>query len=73
MVLGIARVGQRGLHVCANEESVLSFSRPPGDVLSFFSVDQEYRRDLRRIDFRDLPRRNRRLLATLDDIVERVR
>ncbi|CAN0493903.1 unnamed protein product [Ectocarpus sp. 12 AP-2014] len=32
---------------------------------------EEYRRDLERIDFRGLPRRNRRVLTTLDDIVER--
>eukprot|EP00752_Nemacystus_decipiens_P007841 g7006.t1 len=58
--------------ILASLEEVFDEVKAGGNVHEADLPDvEEYRRDLRRIDFRDLPRRNRRLLATLDDIVER--
>ncbi|CAM9502864.1 unnamed protein product [Ectocarpus fasciculatus] len=58
--------------ILASLEEVFEEVKTQGGVNEADMPDvEEYRRDLERIDFRRLPRRNRRLLTTLDDIVER--
>ena len=46
----------------------------PGGTTALYNKpsQQEYRYALRRIDLRDLPRRNKRLLTPMDDIIDRV-
>ncbi|CAM9166710.1 unnamed protein product [Ectocarpus sp. 8 AP-2014] len=58
--------------ILASLEEVFEEVKTQGGVNEAEMPDvEEYRRDLERIDFRGLPRRNRRVLTTLDDIVER--